>query len=111
MKVSALETGVYRVPTDRPEADGTISWDATTLVVVEAIADDGTRGVGLTYAAVAAASLVHELLADQVTGRVVDDVGAAWSAMVRAVRNVGRPGVAATAVSAVDLALWDLKAR
>jgi L-alanine-DL-glutamate epimerase-like enolase superfamily enzyme len=31
--------------------------------------------------------------------------------MVRAVRNVGRPGVAATAVSAVDLALWDLKAR
>jgi L-alanine-DL-glutamate epimerase-like enolase superfamily enzyme len=31
--------------------------------------------------------------------------------MVAAVRNVGRPGVAATAISAVDVALWDLKAR
>jgi L-alanine-DL-glutamate epimerase-like enolase superfamily enzyme len=111
MKVVALETSTYRVPTDRPEADGTIAWDATTLVVVEAIAEDGTRGLGLTYGAASAAALVHELLADQVTGRPVDQVGASWGAMVRAVRNLGRPGIAATAISAVDLALWDLKAR
>ncbi len=31
--------------------------------------------------------------------------------MVGAVRNAGRPGIAATAISAVDVALWDLKAR
>ena len=111
MRVAALETSVYRVPTDRPEADGTIAWDATTVLVVEAVADDGTRGLGLSYAAAAAAGLVHELLAEAVTGCAVDAVGAAWDAMVGAVRNAGRPGVAATAISAVDLALWDLKAR
>jgi len=38
-------------------------------------------------------------------------VAGAAEAMARAVRNVGRPGIAATAISAVDIALWDLKAR
>jgi L-alanine-DL-glutamate epimerase-like enolase superfamily enzyme len=38
-------------------------------------------------------------------------VAGAAEAMARAVRNIGRPGVAATAISAVDIALWDLKAR
>jgi len=39
------------------------------------------------------------------------DVQAVWGAMVRAIRNVGRPGVASTAMAAVDAALWDVKAR
>ena len=34
-----------------------------------------------------------------------------WSAMVRAIRNLGRPGICSMAISAVDNALWDLKAR
>jgi hypothetical protein len=38
-------------------------------------------------------------------------IAATWDAMVASVRNVGRPGIAATAISAVDAALWDLKAR
>jgi L-alanine-DL-glutamate epimerase-like enolase superfamily enzyme len=38
-------------------------------------------------------------------------VPAAWQAMVRAIRNLGRPGIASMAISAVDVALWDLKAR
>ncbi|HEY3476497.1 MAG TPA: enolase C-terminal domain-like protein, partial [Anaerolineales bacterium] len=41
----------------------------------------------------------------------VEDVGGAWEAMVRSVRNIGRPGIASHAISAVDAALWDLKAR
>ncbi len=39
------------------------------------------------------------------------DTGAAWMGMVHAVRNLGRPGLASMAISAVDVALWDLKAR
>ena len=111
LKVAKLETSVYRVATDRPETDGTFAWDATTLVVVEAVSRAGHRGLGFSYTAAAAAAVVHELLADAVVGCPVADVGAAWEAMVRAVRNVGRAGIAATAISAVDLALWDLKAK
>jgi L-alanine-DL-glutamate epimerase-like enolase superfamily enzyme len=109
--IAQLETRVYRIPTDRPEADGTSAWEATTLVVVEAISAAGERGLGYSYAAAAAAGLVHELLEAVVVGCSAHDVRSVWGAMLAAVRNVGRPGVAATAISAVDVALWDLKAR
>ena len=111
MKLQRIDVSVYRIPTDRPEADGTIQWDSTTMVLVEAIADSGERGIGYSYASAAAATLIRELLAPVVTGCQVDDIGTAWGTMVRSVRNVGRPGIASTAISAVDIALWDLKAR
>jgi L-alanine-DL-glutamate epimerase-like enolase superfamily enzyme len=105
-----LTSAVYVVPTDAPEADGTLAWDKTTMVVVTARAG-GEQGTGWSYAAGAAASVVTELLADVVTGRSALDVTGCNEAMSRAVRNIGRPGIAATAISAVDIALWDLKAR
>ena len=43
-------------------------------------------------------------------GRDAFDVPRCWAAMQRAVRNLGRSGLAASAISAVDTALWDLKA-
>jgi L-alanine-DL-glutamate epimerase-like enolase superfamily enzyme len=108
--VDRLTVAVYRIPTDQPEADGTITWDATTMVLVQAHAG-GQVGTGWTYAAAAAGALIDDLLAGVVTGRCALDVTGAYHAMYRAVRNVGRPGVAATAISAIDTALWDLKAR
>ncbi len=109
--VQRLDVSVYRIPTDRPEADGTFVWDSTTMVLVEAEAASGERGLGFSYASAAAATVIHETLAQAVCGCAVADVGTAWEKMVRAVRNAGRPGIAATAISAVDVALWDLKAR
>jgi L-alanine-DL-glutamate epimerase-like enolase superfamily enzyme len=108
--VDELTTRVYRIPTDAPEADGTLSWDATTMVVVLARAGP-TTGLGWTYGAAAAASVVDDLLAPVVCGRPAGDPRAAYHRMAAAVRNAGRPGVAATAISAVDVALWDLAAR
>jgi L-alanine-DL-glutamate epimerase-like enolase superfamily enzyme len=108
--VTALETAVYVIPTDAPEADGTLAWDETTMVLVRARA--GTeRGLGWSYASAAAQTVITEMLTDVVTGRGAFDTAAAAEAMARQVRNIGRPGVAATAISAVDIALWDLKAR
>jgi L-alanine-DL-glutamate epimerase-like enolase superfamily enzyme len=109
-EVTALDAAVYVIPTDAPEADGTLAWDKTTMVVVTAKAGN-ERGLGWSYTAAAAATLVGELLADVVTGRDAFDVAGTAEAMARQVRNVGRPGVAAMAISAVDIALWDLKAR
>jgi L-alanine-DL-glutamate epimerase-like enolase superfamily enzyme len=105
-----LSWAAYRVPTDGPEGDGTFAWDATTIVVVHARAA-GEVGLGWTYAPAAAGHLIGELLAPALAGASPSDVPAANEAMVRAIRNVGRAGVAATAISAVDVALWDLKAR
>ncbi|MFN2545751.1 MAG: enolase C-terminal domain-like protein [Actinomycetota bacterium] len=108
--LETIHVAAYTVPTDGPESDGTLAWDATTIVVVEARAGNVT-GMGYTYGSSAVAVVVHEELVDVVVGRDVMDVGGSWEAMGAALRNVGRPGVGFMAVSAVDIALWDLKAR
>jgi L-alanine-DL-glutamate epimerase-like enolase superfamily enzyme len=97
-----VEVHVCTIPTDQPESDGTAEWDSTTIVVVEV-----DEGIGYTYCESAAAELIRSKLADLVH----EDVRKAWLDMQHAVRNAGRPGIAACAISAVDQALWDRKAR
>ena len=109
-KIDDMRVSVFGIPTDAPESDGTLQWDRTTLVLVEASAA-GVGGLGYTYADDATALLVHKLLADIVKGRDATDVRGAWCAMVHAIRNLGRPGIASMAIASVDNALWDLKAR
>ena len=108
--VDRLETSCFTIPTDAPESDGTATWDSTTIVVVEAVGG-GRRGLGWTYAPEAAAKVVDDQLAGIVQGRRADEVAALWQELGAALRNAGRPGIARCALSAVDLALWDLRAR
>src|SRR5207248_712336 len=108
--VDDVLASAYTVPTDGPEADGTFAWDSTTLVLVE-VAAAGHTGLGFTYGPSACATLVRDLLRDAVLGRDAFDVPECWSAMATAIRNAGRPGICSMAIAAVDLALWDLKAR
>jgi L-alanine-DL-glutamate epimerase-like enolase superfamily enzyme len=108
--INQVRVSAYHIPTDCPEADGTFAWNATTLVVVEATAG-GVTSLGYTYADTATARLIHDLLAEIVMGRDAMAVPSVWAEMVHAIRNLGRPGVVAMAISAVDAALWDLKAR
>jgi L-alanine-DL-glutamate epimerase-like enolase superfamily enzyme len=108
--VGRVAVSAYEIPTDAPEADGTYEWNQTTVVVVEVEAA-GTLGVGYTYADAATAHFIHDHLAAVCSGRDPFDVPAAWVAMGHSVRNLGGPGVASMAISAVDTALWDLKAN
>jgi L-alanine-DL-glutamate epimerase-like enolase superfamily enzyme len=108
--VERLEVHAYTIPTDEPESDGTLEWDSTTIVVVEAHAG-GRTGLGYTYCDAAAAEVISSQLAGAVEGEDVMDVRAAWLRMGAQVRNAGRPGIGFCAVSAVDQALWDVKAR
>jgi L-alanine-DL-glutamate epimerase-like enolase superfamily enzyme len=108
--VESVEAAAYVVPTDLPEADGTFAWDSTTMVVVHARSGDCT-GTGWTYGSAACAEVVRHDLAPLVEGHDALAVPAAWDRMTRGLRNIGRPGVGGMALSAVDLALWDLAAR
>jgi L-alanine-DL-glutamate epimerase-like enolase superfamily enzyme len=98
------------IPTDAPESDGTLEWSSTTIVIVEA-QGDGEVGLGWTYADAAGAAYVESKLAPAVEGCDPHDTHAAWLAMHRALRNDGGAGLAYMALSAVDVAIWDLKAR
>jgi L-alanine-DL-glutamate epimerase-like enolase superfamily enzyme len=108
--IEKIEVSAYTIPTDFPESDGTLEWNKTTIVVVK-VRSGETVGIGYTYADVSTAKLIDSLLRNVVEGRDPMDIGGCWSAMVRAIRNLGRPGIVSMAVSAVDIALWDLKAK
>lgn len=108
--VTAVRTATYRFPTPVPEADGTLTWNATTAVTAEVEAG-GRTGLGWTYSSPAAGELIGAELADVVRDRDALDVPGASAAMHRAGRNLGTRGLYAQALSAVDIALWDLKAR
>jgi L-alanine-DL-glutamate epimerase-like enolase superfamily enzyme len=107
--VERLCAQAYTIPTDFPESDGTASWTSTTIIIVHAEAA-GRCGVGYTYADASNATLIRGKLAEVVVGQDALNPPSAWRAMNVAVRNLGRDGLAATAISAVDIALWDLKA-
>ena len=108
--IEKLEVSAYTVPTDQPESDGTIKWDSTTIVLVEAEAG-GQRSLGYGYADVATAKLIDSKLRDVVVGRSAHSPNDCFVAMVESIRNLGRPGICSMAISAIDTALWDLQAK
>ncbi len=110
MKVTDVTARAYTIPTDRPEADGTLTWDATTVIVVT-VADGDQQGLGWTYAGAGAVDVIKDQLASVVRGSDTTEIPRLAQQMAHACRNIGRPGVAACAISAVDIALWDLRAR
>jgi L-alanine-DL-glutamate epimerase-like enolase superfamily enzyme len=109
-RIDALGVRAYKIPTATPESDGTLTWDSTTLVYVEVRAA-GATGIGFTYADVATAKLIETMLRESIIGKEAFDIGARWRDMYAVSRNLGRGGIVSMAVSAVDVALWDVKAK
>lgn len=108
--ITRLRASAYRVPTDMPEADGSLQWCATELVLVEIEAGSVT-GIGYTYADASLARLINERFAPLLDAADPFEIGMLNERMFRSIRNLGRSGLCACAISAVDTALWDLKAR
>ncbi|MEU5516719.1 enolase C-terminal domain-like protein [Streptomyces griseoaurantiacus] len=111
--VDAVDVHAFEVPVDGPggtEQDGTLDWHSTTMVLVRVHAG-GRTGIGYTYGDLSVAAFAESVLAPVVRGASAAAPAALWQAMGVRTRNAGRPGVGAMAVSAVDVALWDLKAR
>ncbi|GAL85946.1 mandelate racemase [Sporocytophaga myxococcoides] len=108
--VKHVHVSAYKIPTQTFEADGTLDWDHTILVYVE-ISGGGKTGIGYSYASYATAILIKEMLSERITGMNVFDIPSIGYQMIHAIRNQGRDGISSMAISAIDTALWDLKAK
>jgi L-alanine-DL-glutamate epimerase-like enolase superfamily enzyme len=108
--IEKLEVSAFTIPTDQPESDGTIAWNSTTIVIVEAEAG-GRRSLGYSYADVATAKLIDSKLKHVVIGQSAHSPNECFVAMVESIRNLGRPGICSMAISAIDTSLWDLQAK
>ncbi len=108
--ITALNVSVYTVPTDSPESDGTLKWNSTTMVLVQIQASD-KMGLGYTYSDPAVGSVIEKKLKPLVIGQHPFNIPKIFDDLTAAIRNEGQCGLAYMAVSAVDNALWDLKAN
>jgi L-alanine-DL-glutamate epimerase-like enolase superfamily enzyme len=109
--VESVETRVLVLPTEHgPETDGTAVWRETAMVLA-LVRAGGATGIGYSYVTAAAARVIDDVLAREVIGTDAFAIPTARMKMLRAIRNHGRDGIGACAISAVDIALWDLKAK
>jgi L-alanine-DL-glutamate epimerase-like enolase superfamily enzyme len=108
--VERVDVSTYTIPTDAPEGDGTLLWDSTTVVVVQ-VRVGATVGTGWTYGPPAVGAVVASELAPLVVSTDPMDLGGTVAHLHRQARNMTTSGVVGYAISAVDVALWDLKAR
>jgi L-alanine-DL-glutamate epimerase-like enolase superfamily enzyme len=108
--ITRITAQAYVIPTDGPEEDGTFEWRSTTLVIVNTEAG-GKTGLGYTYSDRSVASFISEQLAPLLVRQDAFAIPAAQRILQHHVRNLGRSGLAATAIAAIDTSLWDLKSR
>ncbi len=109
-KITRISAVSYTIPTDQVESDGTLTWDATTMVLVRA-EGGGETGLGYSYCHKSVAGLINDKLATLVQGLPAMNLPAIWQSMVHGCRNYGDSSLLMMAVAAVDNSLWDLKAR
>jgi L-alanine-DL-glutamate epimerase-like enolase superfamily enzyme len=105
---------VIRLPSALSDSThGTI--EGFELVTARVRDADGAEGVGYTYTVGTGGGAVHSLiardLAPRLRGREAERIEELWQAMWWALHYGGRGGLAVLAISAVDIALWDLRAR
>ena len=117
MKIDSVETELYHIPLARPMVDAIHGEQREfSLVVVKIRSDDGAMGMGYTYAVgkvggTAIATLIKDNLESLIIGEDPRCIENIWQKLWLAIHYVGRGGIASFAMSAIDIALWDLKSK
>ncbi|WP_084963927.1 mandelate racemase/muconate lactonizing enzyme family protein [Thermoactinospora rubra] len=115
-KIDNVRTDLYRLPTPTAYSDSThgvmVDFELLTVRIRDA---DGAEGLGYTYTVHAGAAaiqvMIDRYLAGRLAGQDADDIERLWQDMWWHLHYAGRGGHLTSAISAVDIALWDLKAR
>ncbi|HRW10517.1 MAG TPA: mandelate racemase/muconate lactonizing enzyme family protein [Caldilineaceae bacterium] len=113
MKIIDIKTTVLAMPHLSGIQDATIRHYAPgrTQCFAHVITDQGIEGLGIGGGAHAARAVIERTLKPILVGQDPLHIEKLWNDMFWAIRGVGRKGLAFSALSAVDIALWDLKAK
>src|SRR4051794_5902729 len=113
MKITAIETALLAVPTPRPMA---LQYPEHKLVVAQVLTDEGLRGLGYSLVfngggAEAVLTYLETRLKPVLLGEAPTLVERLWEKMFRADMGVRKHGVAAYALAALDIGLWDIAGK
>lgn len=115
MKITRIDVKLYRVPADVKRVDAIQTFEALELPIVQVFTDEGETGTGFTYTIGSGlrtvASFIQNDLAPLAIGEDPLNIERVWQKGWWGTHWIGRGGVAQLGISALDLALWDLKAR
>jgi len=109
-EINVCEISAFKIPTEMKESDGTLEWEETVMVLVSLEAG-GNAGIGFTYADASAANFIVNNFPKIILGQNPLNIEQLHHNMHKSIRNNGNCGIAFMALSAVDIALWDLKAK
>ena len=113
MKIARIETHSVRIPI-KPEYLMITSLgvhDVSDYTIVRVLTDEGIEGLGMTYPSPGIRDVIDNALKSVLIGRDPLDIEKIWNDMYWKVRGYGRKGIAFCAISAIDIGLWDLKAK
>lgn len=116
MKIASVQTRLFNVPLDEVLVDAKHGdHHFFQLITATVRLEDGTEGTGYTYTGGKGGSAIAAMIRDDLTPFMVaqdaNDVEGLYEAMQWHVHYVARGGIASFAISAVDIALWDLRGK
>lgn len=115
MKIIELVAATAIIPLGRVTSFSTRTVRERHYTLVKVITDEGTEGLGYCYcgndAGWIVTGLIRDLLSKLVVGRDPRETDAIWDTMYREALLMGRRGAVLRAMSAIDLALWDVNAK
>jgi L-alanine-DL-glutamate epimerase-like enolase superfamily enzyme len=113
-KISKIDVHLVSAPIKSGFADATRKVETVGYTIVRVTTDQGLEGFGVTYHEVggeATRCLIQKNMAPKLIGRSPLETEAIWQEFFHYLRGVGRKGLMFCALSAIDIALWDLKGK
>jgi len=113
-KIAKVEVHLVSAPVTGGFADATRKVECIGYTIVRVTTQSGIEGFGVTYHEVggeATKMLIEKNIAPKLIGRDPFETEVIWNEMVAYLRGVGRKGLMFCALSAVDIALWDIKGK
>ncbi len=111
MKITEVKTHLLEHRLDVPFESASMRFDRRQHVLVEIICDDGTIGWGECLGPARANASVVATYRNWLIGQNPLETEKIWATCYNALRDQGQRGLTVTALSGIDIALWDIKGR
>lgn len=111
MKILQVCTHILDHKLEKPFESASMRFDRRQHLLIEIVCDDGTTGWGECLGPALPNAAVVKAYTAQLIGRNPLDTEILWQELYNLFRDQGQRGLAVTALSGIDVALWDIKGK